>query len=90
VFESAKELTDSVLPTYEDVMRYYLLLQQRIKTDRGGQHPSVQEISELVAERVTFVWQKASIPVVSRTRILQKLRQYHDKYQKLMKSYKAR
>ncbi len=36
VFGHGKELNETVLPTYEDVMRYYLLLQKNIELERNG------------------------------------------------------
>jgi len=52
VIGHGQELCETVLPTYEDVLKYYLLLQNKIESERGGKHPSISEIAETVATRV--------------------------------------
>lgn len=90
VFGHGRELSKTVLPTCEDVMRFYLLLQNKTELERGGQHPSVSEIAEKVAIELEQIWRKASIPVVSQKRVVQKIRQYNDKYRGYIKHYKER
>ena len=90
VFGHGRELHDNVLPSYHDDMRYYLLVQNKLDYDRRGQHPTISEISEIVAQKLELLWNKASIPIVSHTRVLQKIRQYHDKYKGIKKHPKSR
>ena len=44
------------------------------------EQPSVTEVATIVAKKLDAIWQKASIPTVSRTRIVQKVKNYHDKH----------
>ena len=48
VFGYERELPENVLPSSSDVMRYYLLVQNTMEFDRGGQHPAISEISAVV------------------------------------------
>jgi hypothetical protein len=79
-----------MLPTYEDVMKYYTSVKNGFRMHAGGKEPRVSAICDVVTEEVEAIWMKASIPVVSHTRVLKLLRSYHDKYMKLLKPYKAR
>ena len=44
------------------------------------EQPSVTEVPTIVAKKLEAIWQKAPIPTVSRTRILQQVKNYHDKH----------
>lgn len=90
VFGSPCQLSDNLLPTYQDVMKYYTAVKNGLKSQAAGQEPKVADICEMVTREVERVWIRASIPVVSHTRVVKLLRTYHDKYQKLLKPYKAR
>ena len=90
VFGHGQELVETALPTYEDVMKFYLLVQKKTENERTGQHPSISEIAEVVAQHLEKLWQKASIPIVTHTRVLQKIRQYQEKYKQIIKHYKSR
>src|SRR5271170_5746829 len=85
-----KDMSDIVLPTYEHVMQYYALIKHQMKPTAATQEPNVSDISEKVAQNIERIWLKASIPVVSHTRILQMIRSYHDKFMKLMKNIKRK
>jgi len=90
VFGTSQELAENELPTYENVMRFYMLIKRQLKLKSHNKDPSVTEISLRVAENIEKIWLKSSIPVVSRERVLQMIRAYHDKYMKLIKPYKSR
>ena len=90
VFGSPSQLRFNMLPTYEDVMRYYICIKNGLKLNAGGREPKVADICETVTRQVERIWIKASIPAVSHTRVLKLLRSYHDRYMKLLKPYKAR
>lgn len=90
VFGYERELPDNVLPSSIDVMRYYLLVQNTMEFDRGGQHPAISEISEVVAQKLELLWKKAYIPIISHTRVIQKIRQYRETYNGITKHHKSR
>ncbi|KAL4712991.1 hypothetical protein ACJJTC_012061 [Scirpophaga incertulas] len=90
VFGLPEKLPVSQLPTYSDVMKYYIFIKYQLKTDKTTKEPTVHDISEILAEEILTIWQKASLPTVSRKRVLQLIRTYHDKYRSLMKPYHGR
>ena len=90
IFGDAKELSNNVLPTFEDVMQYYLFVKHKLKPETTSKEPSVSSIAEIIAVDLEKVWLKASIPVVSHTRVLQMIKTYHDKYRNILKSAKSR
>jgi len=89
VFGYSCKLPTNVLPTYRDMMKHYNYIKQNIKTERPKEL-TVTEIAETVAADVKSLWQKASIPIVSHTRILKLIRCAHDEYRNIMKPYKGR
>lgn len=90
IFGMAEEIPKNVLPTKADVMRYYQWFRHNLKAGQNKKEPSFLQIVTPVARGIEKVWQNASIPVVSRKRIIQLIKNCHDKYMNLMKSYKAR
>ena len=54
------------------------------------EQPSVTEVATIVAKKLEAIWQKAFIPTVSRTRIVQQAKSYHGKHRNLLKLLKTR
>lgn len=90
IFGDTCVLSNLVLPTYADVMKFYLQVRNQLKQSSNGKDPTVKIISDIVVTDVEKIWQKASIPIVSHNRALQLLINYHDKYKKIIKSIKNR
>lgn len=90
VFGEPKELSEIVLPTYEGVMKYYLLVKHQLKPTAATKEPTVGDISEVVSVNIERLWSKASIPMLSHLRVLQMIRSYHDKYIKIKKNIKRK
>lgn len=90
VFGAPKDLSELVLPTYEEIMKCYLYIKNDIKTQNNNKEPSVSEVSEIIANKLESLWLKATIPVVSRTRVLQMIQTYHEKYRNILKPFKGR
>ncbi|KAL4132835.1 hypothetical protein QTP88_009924 [Uroleucon formosanum] len=90
IFGDTRDLSNLVLPTYEDVMKFYLQARNQLKQNSNEKDPTVKIISEIVVTDVEKIWQKTSIPIVSHIRALQLLINYHDKYKKIIKSIKNR
>lgn len=89
LFGNPKELPLSKLPTYEDVLKcfFYEHYNLVLKTN-NIRLVSLSEVSNIVAQQVKSVFNKASIPTVSSYRIVQIINAYHDSYRNLMKSFK--
>lgn len=86
IFRHPKELSELSLPTYCDVMKYYLFVRHELKPEATSKEPTVSEILDIVMNKVETIWLKASIPVVSKTRMLQMGKTYHDKYRNILRS----
>jgi hypothetical protein len=66
IFGAPMELTvhDHVmLPTYYDVMKYYIWTKYRLKPSACYKDPTVAEISERFAATIEHLWHKASVPI---------------------------
>lgn len=75
------DLTESQLPSYQDVLLCYQFERFRIGRLRGDNYePRSKEVSEIVAKKVENIFKKSSIPIVSHTRVLQMLTTYHKKF----------
>ena len=85
IFDDPCELDDSQLPSCGALMKYYLFVRNDMKNDTGRDLP-IFYISREVAEKVQAIYNKASIPCVTKKRIIAKIKEYHKKYQGLLKS----
>lgn len=89
LFGNLGELKGNVLPMYDEVMKFYESMRYRLKSlKETHKEPSFSDIAEKVTLRVEEIWQTASIPTVSHTRVTQMLRAYHLKCKNLLKSIK--
>lgn len=80
IFGASEEMTENQLPTYKQVMKYYNLIRHRLKIENNSKkEPSVNEISDILSRKIENLWEKASIPIVSHTRVLQLIKTYHAK-----------
>lgn len=77
-----KPLSHSVLPTYKDV-----LLACMEETSNSAKNVPFSEISHRVARQIEELYCKASIPTVSHERIVKLIKDFHDKYFTLKKSF---
>lgn len=89
IFGSVEDIKDNVLPTYEDVMKCYEWNRLQLKICRNTiKEPSFLDVAELVTKKVEDIWRKASLPIVSHTRVVQQIKAYHLKCKNLIKSLK--
>ena len=88
IFDDPCELDDSQLPSYGAVIKYYLFVRNDMKNDTGRDLP-IFYIAKEVAEKMQAIYNKASIPCVTKTRNIAKIKQYHKKYQGLLKSNRS-
>lgn len=89
IFGNACELSDTVLPTYSDVMKHYLY-ERRILKRNSNKDPSVSDISNVISRKLKDIWIKSSIPSVSQERVKKMIVDYHHKYRALLKHMKGR
>ena len=81
MFGLPQNLTEMNLSAYRDVMKHYTYVRlERSNKMNSKEQPSVTEVATIAAKKLEAIWQKASIPTVSRTRILQQVKNYHDKH----------
>lgn len=82
------DIKDNVLPTYEDVIKYYEWTRREAKFNRSShKEPTFLEIADIVAKKIEGIWIKASLPTVTHARVCQMLKSYHLKYKNLLKSH---
>lgn len=74
-----KDLICNKLPTYNDILKYYLWL------DKKKASPFFT-----ICNRITDIWNKTKIPTILQRNILRRLKKYHQKYKHLTKQYKSR
>jgi len=84
IFGAPAELSPTMLPTYADLMKYFMLVRDQIKPRDIAKEPSVSDVSVQVAQKVEELWRKASIPHISHQRILERIKTYHGKYRALL------
>ena len=86
-----QNLIEMNLPTYRDFMKQctYVRLKRRNKRNLKKQ-PSITKMATIVTKKLEAIWQKASIKIVSRTRIVQQVKNYHYKHRNSLKLYKTR
>ena len=81
MFGLPQNLTEMNLSAYRDVMKHYTYVRlEHSNKMNSKEQPSVTKVANIVAKTLAAIWQKASIPTVSRTRILQQMKNYHDKH----------
>ncbi|GBM04741.1 hypothetical protein AVEN_20187-1 [Araneus ventricosus] len=83
IFGPLNELHVRLLPTVSDVLKYYLFVKSKMKSTLPVREPTVSEISEVVAQNIESIWVKSSIPHMSHKRVIEKIRECHDKYRNL-------
>lgn len=81
---SPADFKDNILPTQEDVLRCFLWIRYTLKPPDCGKEPTVSEISSILVDKILSLWEKASIPTVTRKRVLQLIKMQHDKYSKIL------
>ena len=86
LFGAPCELKDLQLPTYADIMRHYYWLRRDMDGSRDTYLQPVDDLVKMVGEKVTEIWMKASIPVVSKRTINGKIKDYYTKCRSVEKS----
>lgn len=68
-----KDLDDRQLPSIKDVIKFVLFVKNDLKLKYYGKDPSNSDVFSIVYAEISNIWIKASIPIVSKERILQKM-----------------
>lgn len=87
IFGSPKDFPTSKLPTGEDVLRYCSQERYNLALKVNNKSVSFSQVATIVANKTLGLYQKASIPTVTNTRVLQLIKALHDDYYKLRKSF---
>lgn len=87
IFGHPRDFLPNILPTHEDVLRCCFEERFVLASKLNNTKVSFSSVSNVVAKKVKYIYEKASIPTVSYYRIIQLINAYYDKYCKLMKSY---
>jgi len=90
VFGAPSVMSPSVLPTYSDVMKTYLLRKHELKSVSDIKEPSFTAVANSVISQIENLWQKSSIPIISHQKVMEKLKPYNDKHRSLLRPYKGR
>lgn len=84
LFGDLCELKDNILPTYEDVMKFYEWTRHTLKYERETKkEPTYKEIETIVVAKILA---KSSIPTVEPKRMKVMLQTYHLKCKNILKS----
>lgn len=71
LFGDLCDLKDNILPTYEDVMKFYEWIRHMLKFEKETKkEPTYKEIEAVVVEKLIQIWAKSSIPTVEPKRII--------------------
>ncbi|XP_065670884.1 uncharacterized protein LOC136089092 [Hydra vulgaris] len=89
VFGIISRMSINVLPTYADIMNYFLSVRKEF-SDGHAKKATINETTWKISVDLETIWHRASIPVISRQQIIAKIRDYHDKYRSLLKPFEQR
>ncbi|XP_050309269.1 uncharacterized protein LOC126745454 [Anthonomus grandis grandis] len=90
IFDAPKDLVCSVLPTFSDVIKYFLWIRHNLEESQVNRNLLVSEASEVVAQKIEEIWKSASVPTVSHQRIVALIKEYQKKRKDLLKPYRQR
>ncbi|CAH1103801.1 unnamed protein product [Psylliodes chrysocephalus] len=79
LFEKAEDLNEEqrqLLPTYEEIIKCFKSFRLHLKGD-GSKEPASNEIANIVTQKVSVIWQRASLPTVSHKRIVDMILTYN-------------
>lgn len=93
IFGEHRESPINVLPTYGDVIRHYLYEHDVfLNSACVGRATSAATavVSEKVAHHIMSIWEKASLPTLTKRSVIRKVTGCYNDYRNLMKPYKGR
>lgn len=88
IFGDVCDLKDNILPSYEDVVKFYEWTRHKLKHERETKkEPTYKEIEAIVVPKLIEIWVRSSIPTVEPKRVKVMLQTYHLKCKNLLKSH---
>ena len=60
-----------MLPIYEEIMQFYLFVQNNVKPNKKSKELTTSKFSAIIEHRLEVIWNCSFILIVSRERILQ-------------------
>lgn len=90
IFGSPSELKTLTLPTYKDIIKYFLLVRNDLEKNKINRNLLVSEAVETVAHAVQNIWNCANIPTLSHQRIVALIIEYQKRRKDILKPYKQR
>lgn len=82
-----KDLSIAKLPTHKDIILCSNYERKRLgKLSKNNKEPRFSDIAGIVAEKVINLYKKVSIPQVTYTRVIQLIRDIHNRYQKIKRN----
>ncbi|CAH1099833.1 unnamed protein product [Psylliodes chrysocephalus] len=87
IFRARKCISENVLPTYEDMNRYFNCVEYELKPLSTNPQQTATEATKVVVKKI---WDKASISTVLQCTIIKRITSYRLKIRNLLKPYKQR
>ena len=70
IFVKVKRINQNVLPTVQDILEEYQCIRHDLK-NQPNKEPKVSEIINILIEKIDNIWKRASLPTVTRDRMIQ-------------------
>ncbi|CAH0557453.1 unnamed protein product [Brassicogethes aeneus] len=65
VFGEPQKLSEKMLPTYNDITKYYLLVRNDFPELNGGKDPAIKDVCKIISSDIEKIWNKSLIPIPS-------------------------
>lgn len=85
IFGEPIKLNANVLPTYCDVIKYYLWIRNNLLELNNAKDPSIKYICAIIASDIEQIWKTASIPTISHQQVVARLVSYYSQYKSIKK-----
>ena len=89
IFGDPCDFSKNQLPNYDEVIKCYPFVRKEMKGNNGKDYP-VSVIASEVAEKVQAIYKRALIPCVTKKRMIAKVKEYHQTFRSIMKSYQSK
>lgn len=90
IFGAPTNISISVLPTFEDMNRYFDFVEHQLRAVSSNPQTTATESSKVVAQTIEDIWMRVSIPTVLQSTIIKRIKNFRLKIRNLLKSYKKK